>query len=117
MRVLSSILAILWAVYAPAEPAPRGEPEILSVMPAFWGVMDLADNRPARFRQNVIEPNGALYGPVISIGADFSVEEYLSQLDPLLPVMREVDARMLTGIGTGLRELRARVGELSGMTI
>lgn len=117
MRVLSSILAILWAVHAPAEPAARGEPDILSVMPAFWSVMDAADNRAARFRQNVIEPNGALYGRVISIGAEFSVEEYLSQLDPLLPVMREVDARMLTGIGAGLRELRARVGEPSGMTI
>jgi hypothetical protein len=117
MRVLSSILAILWAAHGPAEPAPRGKPEIYTVMPAFWSVMEAADSRAARFRLEVIEPNGGLYGPVVSPGADFSIDEYLSQLDPLLPVMREVDARMHTEIVAALRQMYARVGDPARMTI
>jgi hypothetical protein len=117
MRVLTSLLAIFWVAHAAAEPPPRGDPEIYSVMPAFWSVMDSADSRAARFRQIVIEPNGELYGPVVSMGADFSIEEYLSQLDPLLPVMREVDARMHKEIVATLRQLYARVGAPAPMTI
>ncbi len=119
MRVLTSIVAILWAAPAAVGPAPPGEPEIYTVMPAFWRVMDAPakDTRAARFRRDIIEPNGELYGPVVPVGADFSIEEYLTQLDPLLPVMREVDARMHTEIVAGLQQLYARVGDPARMTI
>jgi hypothetical protein len=117
VRVLTSILAIMWAAHAAAEPAPQSAPEIYTVMPAFWSVMDTAEARAARFRQNILEPNRDLYGPVVPVSADFSIEEYLSRLDPLLPVMREVDVRMHREIVAAQQQLYARVGNPVPMTI
>ncbi len=121
-QVVSSKLALLLACIALGACSDRGpETRIVSVMPAFWSVMDPkspADTRAARFQQSVIAAQPGLYGPVIPLGADFSYEQYVGeQLAPLLPTMREVDARMRPQIDAGLVQLRERVGDVGGLTI
>ena len=98
------------------------EPSITSVMPAFWSVMDAAapdaaDTRAARFEQQVIRAYPALYGPVVTQNANFNLPEYLGQLQPLLPGMRDLDALTRRQIDYSLEILRSRVGRLGDMSI
>jgi len=107
----------LWGIAGGAD-----KPQVTSVMPAFWSVMeanlpDAADTRAARFEQQVIKAYPALYGPVVGQNAGFSIPEYLGQLQPLLPAMRDLDPLTRRQIDYSLDILRGRVGRVSEMSI
>jgi hypothetical protein len=124
MRALAALSFALWSVSCGGSKPPAGPQRaaVVSLMPAFWEVIDAAENdaaetRAARFRQEVIAPHAALYGPVIAVEPDQDFGEYLAQLEPLLPTMRELEPRMSTAIVAGLDSLRALLGEPGPMTV
>ena len=107
----------LWGIARGAD-----KPPIISAMPAFWAVVDAdtpdaADTRAARLDRQVIKAFPALYGPVIPLNPDFNLPYYFEQIAPLLPAMRELDARTRRQIESSLDLLHARVGRVSDMTI
>jgi hypothetical protein len=107
----------LWGIAGGADTPP-----VISVMPAFWAVMeattpDAADKRAARFDEQVIKAYPQLYGPVVGQNDEFSLPRYIEQLQPLLPGMRDLDPLTRRQIGYSLDILRGRVGRVSDMTI
>jgi len=95
---------------------------VIQVTEAFWGIIDAdphlgATERATRFHRDVIEKFPGLYGPVVPVGPDFNVAEYLTQLDPLLPAMRELTPLTLRQINATIDLMDARFGKMHDVTI
>jgi hypothetical protein len=96
--------------------------DVVEVMPAFLKIMDAdpkadAAARAPRFRRDVIEAYPALYGPVVHMNADFDVAQYLKDLEPLIPAMRELTPLTLAQIHATVDLMNAKFGRMSGITI
>lgn len=111
---------LLSAIFALAAAQARAPITIVSVMPDFWAVMDAksdASTRAQRFRDKVLAAHGELYGPVIPVAGEFDVADYLSQLEPFLPAMRELEGLTRHQIETSAEALRAPLGDLAEMSV
>jgi hypothetical protein len=104
------------------KPPPDGKLDIVMVMPALFTLMDAeppleATVRSARFQREVIEAFPSLYGPVIPDNPEFDVEDYLQQLEPLLPTLHDLDRRTYSQVEASARLLNMHVGRLPDLTI
>ena len=129
MRTASLVLLVLLSgcgdtagTAAVDKPAAREKLDVVHVMPAFWKIMDAdpkldAATRAQRFRHDVIEAFPALYGPVVDTHPDFDVAEYLAQLEPLLPAMRDLTHPTLEQINATVDLMEPRFGRMQGVTI
>lgn len=95
---------------------------VAQMMPAFWGIMraerreDTA-TRAKHFQRDIIDAHPDLYGPVVPMSKDFNVVEYLTQLEPLLPAMRDLTPLTYEQIHASLDLMGARFGRMRGVTI
>ena len=104
------------------KPAHSEKLVVIQVTEAFWGIIDAqpkldATERATRFRQDVIEKYPGLYGPVVSVSADFNIAEYLTQLETLLPAMRDLTRPTLEQINATIELMDARFGKMHDVTI
>jgi len=104
------------------KPAHGEKLAVIQVTEAFWGIIDAepkldAAERARRFRHDVIEKFPGLYGPVVPVSADFNIAEYLTQLEPLLPAMRDLTRPTLEQINATIDLMDARFGKMHDVTI
>lgn len=96
--------------------APVSDVEIIDLMPAFWSAWE-AKNPVERLRHDLIDAHPRLYSPILAGNPEFDGAEYLEQLRPLEPAMREVAPLFRAQIEATRALLESRVGPLDGVTI